>query len=126
MGTRKRESFSSIEVLSVVAIILIIVMIAIPRPYTSWNHGFPASREALSREFVPDNTRADALRRTGQEDAASFGYAVQGSPFEVRTVGRREFCSDQPGVVRFSTTGSSCKNGTLATNIQPHREQPRP
>jgi hypothetical protein len=126
IGTRRLGSFSSIEILSVVAVILIIVMIAIPVPYTSWNHGFPASQATLSRGYVAADTRSgDTFKSADEGNKASLGSAFQGSPFEVRTVGQRQFCADQPGLVRFRTTGPSCKNGTLDTNTQPHREQTR-
>src|SRR5271169_4586202 len=114
IGPRKLGSFSSIEILSVVAVILIIVMIAIPVPYTSWNHGFPASQAALSRGDVAADTRSgDMFEGVDRGNKASLGSAFQGSPFEVRTAGQRQFCADQPGLVRFRTTGPSCKNGTL-------------
>jgi hypothetical protein len=101
IGTRKLGSFSSIEILSVVAVILIIVMIAIPVPYTSWNHGFPASQAALSRGYVAADTSGDTFEGVDRGNKASLGSALQGSPFEVRTVGQRQFCADQPGLVRF-------------------------
>ena len=127
IGRRKQESFSFIEVLSVVAVILVVVMVAVPFPYASRNQGLPASRTALARgSTVADTSSSDTLKRPDGGKTASGGYASQGSPFEVRTVGQREFCADMPGVVRFSTTGGRCKNGTLVTNSQPHREQPRP
>jgi hypothetical protein len=124
---RKPGSFSFIELLSVGAILLILVMIANPTPYTSWNHGFPASQTALGRGYVDADTgSSETLKSAGGGKTASIGYASQGSPFELRTVGQREFCADMPGVVRFRTSGAPCKNGTLAANLPPHREQPRP
>jgi hypothetical protein len=127
IGRKKRGSFSSLEILSVAAIILILVMVAIPVPYTSWNHGFQASRTSSDRGFFAADTKSSATSNsTGWEKNASVGYASQGSPFEVRTVGQREFCADMPGVVRFSTAGSPCRNGRLAARTPPLREQPRP
>jgi hypothetical protein len=127
IGRRERVSFSPIEILSIVAILVILVMIAIPTPYTSWNHGVPASRAALGQGYVAADTgSSETLKSTEGGTRALAGYASQGSPFEVKTVGQREFCADMPGVVRFRTTGAPCKNGTLASNSQPHREQPRP
>jgi hypothetical protein len=125
----KRGSFSSIEILSVAAITLILVMIAIPFPYANRNHWLPASHSAVSGGYVSaDTSSGETLKSIGGGKPASIGYASQGSPFEVRTVGQREFCADMPGVVRFRTKGAPCKNGTLATNTstsQP-RLQPRP
>jgi hypothetical protein len=127
IGSRKRGSFSFIEILSVGAILLILVMIANPTPYTSWNHGFPASPVALGRGHIAADTgSSETLKSISGGKTASVGYASQGSPFEVRTVGQREFCADMPGVVRFRTTGAPCKNGTLATNTSQQRLQPRP
>lgn len=126
-GPTKRESFSSIEILSVAAITLVLVMIAIPFPYASRNHWLPASHTALGPGYVAADTRGShMLKSTGGGTIGSAGYASQGSPFEVRTVGQREFCADMPGVVRFSTAGAPCKNGTLAPKTSPHRKQPRP
>jgi hypothetical protein len=126
-GTRKRESFSSIEILSVAAITLVLVMIAIPFPYASRNHWLPASHTVLTPGYVAADTRgSDMLKNAGAGTTGSVGYASQGSPFEVRTAGKREFCADMPGVVRFRTAGAPCKNGTLAANTPPRREQPRP
>jgi hypothetical protein len=122
----KRGSFSFIEILSVGAIFLILVMIANPTPYTSWNRGFPASPIALGRGYTAaDSGSSETLKNIGGGKSTSVGYASQGSPFEVRTVGQREFCADMPGVVRFRTKGAPCKNGTLATITSP-RLQPRP
>lgn len=127
--SKERGSFSFIEILSVGAIFLILVMIANPTPYTSWNRGFPASPIALGHGYTPaDSGSSETLKNIGGGKPTSVGYASQGSPFEVRTVGQREFCADMPGVVRFRTAGAPCKNGTLATNKstpQP-RLQPRP
>jgi hypothetical protein len=125
--SRKRGSFSSIEILSVAAITVILVMIAIPFPYASRNHWLPASHTALSGGYVSaDKGSSETLKRIGGGTTASVGYESQGSPFEVRTSGQREFCADMPGVVRFRTTGAPCKNGTLASNTSPQRLQPRP
>ena len=127
IGRRKRGIFSSLEILSVAAIILILVMVAIPVPYTSWNHGFPASRTSLDRGYFAADTKSSAtFNGTGMGKNASVGYASQGSPFEVRTVGQREFCADMPGVVRFSTAGAPCRNGRLAARTPPHHEQSKP
>ena len=124
---RKLGSFSFIELLSVLVILLVLALVANPTSYTSWNHGFPISHTSLGREHVAADARSsEALKSSGGGTTAPVGYASQGSPFEVRTVGQREFCGDMPGVVRFRTTGAPCKNGTLAIKIQPHREQPRP
>ena len=118
--SKELGSFSSIEILSVAAIIVILVMIAIPFPYANRNHWMPVSRTASGSQSVSADTRSSGAGKT-----ASVSYASQGSPFEVRTVGQREFCADMPGVVRFRTTGAPCKNGTLATNSSPQRLQPR-
>jgi hypothetical protein len=124
---RKLESFSSLETFSVVAIFLVLVMIAVPFPYANKNHWLPAARPALGPGNAAAETRSsDTLRSGGGEKMGSGGNPSQGSPFEVRTVVQREFCADMPGVVRFTSSGSSCKNGTLITNLQRHREQPRP
>jgi len=122
---RKRGSYSSLEVLSVVAMILVLVMVAIPFPYARRDHWVPASRPASGGGSVAasDAGSGDKLPNTGEGNASSVGHASQGSPFEVRTVGKREFCADMPGVVRFRSTGPSCKNGTIITNAQRHREQ---
>jgi hypothetical protein len=129
IGSSERGKFSSIEILSVAAITVILVMIAIPFPYASRNHWLPASHTALGGGYVSADTRSsETLKSLGGGATEAAGYASQGSPFEVRTVGQREFCADMPGVVRFRTTGAPCKNGTLATNTstsQP-RLQPRP
>lgn len=123
----ERGKFSSIEILSVAAITVILVMIAIPFPYANRNHWLPASRTAAGGGYGSSDMRSsEMLRNTGGGKTASSGYASQGSPFEVRTVGQREFCADMPGVVRFRTTGAPCKNGTLATNTSPQPLQPRP
>jgi len=125
IGRREHGTVSLVEILSIVAVLLVLVMIAIPIPYTSRNHGFPALQTALSRRYVAADSRSgDTLKSRGGGNAGSVGYASQGSPFEVRTVGQREFCADMPGVVRFSATGRRCKNGTIATNSQPRRAQP--
>jgi hypothetical protein len=129
IGSSERGSFSSIEILSVAAITVILVMIAIPFPYASRNHWLPASHRAFGGGNVAADTRSsETLRNIDGGKTGSFGSALQGSPFEVRTVGQREFCADMPGVVRFRTTGAPCKNGTLATNTSPSqpRLQPRP
>ncbi len=127
IGTGKRESFSSMEVVSVVATTLILVMIAVPFPYASRDHALPALHTTLDRRSVAtDMESGDVLKNLGGGKPASFGYASQGSPFEVRTVGRREFCADKPGLVRFSTTGARCRNGTLIPSAQLSREQLRP
>jgi hypothetical protein len=127
IGSSERGSFSSIEILSVAAITVILVMIAIPFPYANRNHWLPASHSAASSGYVSADTRnSETLSSIGGGKPASVGYASQGSPFEVRTVGQREFCADMPGVVRFRTTGAPCKNGTLATNTSPQSLQPRP
>jgi hypothetical protein len=124
---REHESVSFIEILSVAAVLLILVMIAIPIPYTDRTHKFPALQTALGRRYVPAEPRSgDALKSPGWGNTGSVGYAAQGSPFEVKTVGQREFCPDMPGVVRYSTTGGRCKNGSVATKAQPHREQRNP
>jgi hypothetical protein len=127
IGRIIRGSFSSIEILSVAVILLILVMIAIPIPYTGRNRGFPASRPALGRGQIAADTRSsEPLKSTGGGKTVSVGHGFHESPFEVKTVGQREFCADMPGIVRFSTVGAPCSNGTLTTNAQPHREQPRP
>ena len=127
IGRKKSGSLSSLEMLSVAAILLIFVMAAIPVPYTSWNRGFPGSRTALGRGYFAADTRSNkTISSTGAGKNVSVGYASQGSPFEVRTVGQREFCADMPGVVRFSTAGAPCRNGRLAARTSPLREQPRP
>jgi hypothetical protein len=127
IGSRKRGSFSSIEILSVAAITVILVMIAIPFPYASRSRWLPASHTAAGGGYGSANAvSSETLRNIGAGKTASSGYASQGSPFEVRTVGQREFCADMPGVVRFRTTGAPCKNGTLATNTSPQPLQPRP
>jgi hypothetical protein len=127
IGGSERGSFSSIEVLSVAAITVILVMIAIPFPYANRNHWLPSSHTSAGGGYVSaDAGSSETLRNIGGGKNASVGYASQGSPFEVRTVGQREFCADMPGVVRFRTTGAPCKNGTLATNTSPQRLQPRP
>jgi hypothetical protein len=120
-------NFSFIEILSVAATTVILVMIAIPFPYASRNHWLPASHSASGGGNVAADTGSgETLRSTDAGTSAAVGYASQGSPFEVRTVGQREFCADMPGVVRFRTTGTPCKNGTLATNTSPQRLQARP
>jgi hypothetical protein len=124
---RKLESFSSLETFSVVAIFLILVMIAVPFPYASKNQWLPAARPALGRGNATAETMGSGtLRSGGGEKMGPGSNASQGSPFEVRTVVQREFCADMPGVVRFRISGPSCKNGTFITNLQRHREQPRP
>jgi hypothetical protein len=112
IGTRKREKFSSLEVVSVVAITVILVMIAVPFPYANRNQALPALRPASGGGSVAADTWGD--------DA---GPVSQGSTDVVRTLGKREFCADMPGVVRFRTTGASCRNGTTITNAQRHRDQ---
>jgi hypothetical protein len=127
IGKRKQGSVSLLEILSVAAVLLILVMIAIPIPYTGGTHGFPALQMALGRRSVDADSRGgDKLKSADGGNLGSVGYASQGSPFEVKTVGQREFCPDMPGVVRYSTTGGRCKNGSPAKNSQLHREQPRP
>jgi hypothetical protein len=126
IGRTGHGSVSLIETLSVAAVLLILVMIAIPIPYTSQNHGFPALPTALGRRYVAADSRSgDTLKSRGGANAGSVGYAPQGSPFEVRTVGQREFCPDMPGVVRFSANGGRCKT-RLPANPQPPRVQLRP
>ncbi len=124
IGARKRERFSSIEVLSVIAITVVLVMIAVPFPYTNRNHALPAWQAPSDRESVSADTGSgEMLKSLGSENASSLGYTSEGSPSEVRMVGKREFCADMPGVVRFRTTGPSCKNGTFMTNAMRRREQ---
>src|SRR5271165_5239082 len=126
IGSSERGSFSSIEILSVAAITVILVMIAIPFPYANRSRWLPASHSAVDGGYGSADTRSsETLRSIGGAKPASVGYASQGSPFEVRTVGQREFCADMPGVVRFRTTGAPCKNGTLAPNAPSQRLQPR-
>ena len=129
LTARKRESFSSIEVLSVVAITMVLVMVAVPESYVNRKHTLPALRAASGGGTAGDDgENQNALRSLGAgNDAGLLDRASQRSPFEVRTVGRREFCSDMPGVVRFNTNGPSCKNGTVVTSARRVREQqPRP
>jgi hypothetical protein len=127
IGRKKSGSLSSLEILSIAAILLILVMAAIPVPYTSWNRGFPGSRTALGQGYVAADTRSSSASNSiGGGKISSVGYASQGSPFEVRTVGQREFCADMPGVVRFSTAGAPCRNGRLAARTPPHHEQSKP
>jgi hypothetical protein len=125
LKTKKSESFSSIEVFSVTAVTLVLVMVAVPEAYVNRNRALPAFHAASGGATAADDTgNWDALQSTGAgNNADSAGGAAQGSPFEVRTVGRREFCADMPGVVRFSTKGPSCKNGTVVTNALRRREQ---
>jgi hypothetical protein len=124
IGTRKRERFSSIEVVSVAAITVILVMIAVPFPYANRNHALPALHTASDGGSVADDTwSGDTLKSAGVGNASSVGYPSQGSTYEVRTLGKREFCADMPGVVRFRTTGASCRNGTTITSAQRHRDQ---
>jgi hypothetical protein len=122
----KRESFSSLEALSVVAIFLILVMIAVPFPYASKNYWLPAARPALGVGNAAETRSSDTLTGTVGGKIGAAGHPSQGSPFEVRTVVQREFCADMPGVVRFRSSGPSCKNGTFITNLQRHREQLKP
>ncbi len=127
IGARKRESFSSVEAASVVAITVVLVMIAVPFPYANPNHSLPAWQAASGRDSVAADTGSgDMLKSTGGGKASSAGYASQRSPYEVITVGKREFCADMPGVVRFRTAGPSCRNGTFLSSAQRHREQQRP
>jgi hypothetical protein len=127
IGRRERGSVSFIEMLSVAAVLLILVMIAIPISYTDRTHKFPALQTVLARRYVAAESRSgDVLKNPGGGNTGSVGYVAQGSPFDVKTVGQREFCSDMPGVVRYSTTGGRCKNGSVATKTQPHREQRNP
>jgi hypothetical protein len=124
LGARKRESFSSIEVLSVVAMTLVLVLVAVPEPYVNRNRTSPALHAASGGgASVNDPGSWDTLPSAGGENASTVGDATQGSPFEARTVGKREFCADMPGVVRFSTNGPSCRNGTILSNAQRKREQ---
>jgi hypothetical protein len=124
---RKVESFSSLETFSVVAIFLILVMIAVPFPYANKNHWLPAARPALGLGNAAAETRSsDTVTGTVGGKIGAAGHPSQGSPFEVRTVVQREFCADMPGVVRFRSSGPSCKNGTFITNLQRHREQLKP
>jgi hypothetical protein len=124
---RKLESFSSLETFSVVAIFLVLVMIAVPFPYASRNYWLPAARPALGPGNAAAETRSsDTVTGTIGGKVGVAGHPSQGSPFEVRTVVQREFCADMPGVVRFRSSGPSCKNGTLITNLQRHREQLKP
>jgi hypothetical protein len=103
------------------------VMIAVPFPYANRSHALPALHAPSDRGSVAADTGSDdILKSIGSGNASSVGYASQGSPYEVRTVGKREFCGDMPGVVRFRTTGASCRNGTFLSNAQRHREQLRP
>lgn len=124
---RKLESLSSLETFSVVAIFLILVMIAVPFPYASKNHWLPAARPALAwGNAAAETSGSGTLTGTSGRKIGAAGHTSQGSPFEVRTVVQREFCADMPGVVRFRSSGASCKNGTFITNLQRHREQPKP
>ncbi len=124
---RKLESFSSLETFSVVAIFLILVMIAVPFPYASENHWLPAARPALGQGNAADETKGSGtLAGTSGGKMGTAGHTSQGSPFEVRTVVQREFCADMPGVVRFRSSGPSCKNGTFISNLQRRREQLKP
>jgi hypothetical protein len=127
IGSGERGSFSSIEILSVAAITVILVMIAIPFPYANRNHWLPSSHSAVAGGYVSADTgSSETLRSIGGGKTGSDGYAFQGSPFEVRTVGQREFCADMPGVVRFRTSGAPCKNGTLANITLPQHDKMRP
>jgi len=124
---RKLESFSSLETFSVVAIFLVLVMIAVPFPYASRNHWLPAARPALgSGDTAAETKSSGTLAGTSGRKIGAAGHTSQGSPFEVRTVVQREFCADMPGVIRFRTSGASCKNGTFITNLQRHGEQLKP
>jgi hypothetical protein len=124
LASRKRESFSSIEVLSIVAITMTLVMVAVPEAYVNRKHTLPALHAASGGGTPDDAENWNALQSEGAgSDAGLVGGVSQGSPFEVRTVGRREFCADMPGVVRFSTNGPSCKNGTVITSAHRDREQ---
>lgn len=124
---RKLESFSSLETFSVVAILLVLVMIAVPFPYASRNHWLPAARPALGPGNTAAETRSSGtLAGTSGRKIGAAGHTSQGSPFEVRTVVQREFCADMPGVVRIRSSGPSCKNGSFITNLQRRREQSSP
>jgi len=127
IGRRIRGSFSSLEILSVAAAILVLVMVSVPFPYASQKRGLPASHASPSRGYVDaDSKSGDKLESSEAGRAGAAGYAAQGSPFEVRTAGLREFCADMPGVVRFSTSGGRCKNGAVVNNPQSHRDAPIP
>jgi len=122
-GTRKRESFSSLEAVSVVAITMILVMIAVPFPYANRNHASPALHTAAGEESVAaDSWGGDTLKNAGEGTASSVGSASERLSYPVITVGKREFCADMPGVVRFRTTGASCRNGTTINSAQRHHD----
>lgn len=127
--TKRREKFSPLEVLSTIAVVLMIGVVAVPFPYTSGGHGFPAAQPGFQRESAASGARSDAtLKSSGTEkkNGSMARHGLDQSPFEVRTAGQREFCANQPGVVRFRTSGESCKNGDLVIESQPRSERLRP
>jgi type IV pilus assembly protein PilA len=49
---------------------------------------------------------------TGDGLSPSVTYAVTATPVSEGISGTRQFCSDQTGVVRFTTTGAGCTAGS--------------
>lgn len=167
MRQTKRNGFSLIELLIVVAIILIIAAIAIPSlirskiaanessaasalrtintaetTYAStWGSGYApildnlggpppcAVATAAAACIIETGLSLAPYTKSGYTFAAlgnttvggvNNGFEVNATPVLVDITGKRSFCSDQTGVLRFNTTGAtigtaagSCAGATL-------------
>ncbi|MGA2097615.1 MAG: prepilin-type N-terminal cleavage/methylation domain-containing protein [Candidatus Acidiferrum sp.] len=51
---------------------------------------------------------------TGDGNAPSVGYTINGTPISVGGTGQRMFCSDQSGVIRYDVSGAGCTTASLA------------
>jgi len=55
-----------------------------------------------------------AFAWTGDARTPSITYTITATPVVIGNSGQRMFCSDQTGVIRYTTTGSGCTNASTA------------
>ena len=131
---RKKEGFTLIELMIVVAIIAIIAAIAIPSLLNARKAGNEASAISSLRTLTTVNEQyrtrfqtfataltdlsgtnyIDTVLGSGSKSGYSFNYtgaattwSVEGDPQTPGTTGDRYFFVDQSGIIRFSSTGTA-------------------
>jgi prepilin-type N-terminal cleavage/methylation domain-containing protein len=125
-----QDGFSLIELLSIVAILLILVAIAIPYPSSdpkSWSsapavalggafHCRTTSTQAcLHAQVVPSGAQTGyAFVPATGGNAAWTSYKIKETSLSAGIGGRRVFCPDMPGVVPSGAAGAGSKTAKLA------------
>ncbi|MBN1444389.1 MAG: prepilin-type N-terminal cleavage/methylation domain-containing protein [Planctomycetes bacterium] len=132
---KRREGFTLIELMIVVAIIAIIAAIAIPSLLNARKAGNEASAISSLRTLTTVNeqyrtrfqtysdtlanlsnaTYIDSVLGAGQKSGYTFAYAnpsintwnCTADPTDPGVTGDRYFFADQTGVIRFSATGTA-------------------